>query len=654
VFFSPMKIWFLRCTLLCLSILGTADYGVVFSQEVPAASAADVGETSATTEISEATGEVAAGDIAIASSDAAPASGVAGVIARIDGVFAKANSVVAGALFYDFGTSSMPIFGAADISDQPAAEYFTGENKAIFTGQLPPIIEAFKIEKGRLPNSLGEVSAAAKVAGLELPKAPSGVAYDYNAESGTVMVKPRGASIPFVVVWLFLGGVFLTLRMGFINIRGFLHAIQLIRGKYDDPSEKGEVTHFQALSSALSATVGLGNIGGVAVAVGTGGPGATFWMIVVGLLGMSTKFAECTLGQIYRRVGPDGTVLGGPMRYLRDGLQNRTFLGAPLGGLGTVLAFVFALLCIGASFGGGNSYQVSQSLTAIKEAPGLDFLKTNPWVYGLLMSISVGLVIIGGIKSIGSVASRIVPVMCLAYVMACLWIIIAAWERVPMAITAIFTEAFHPQAMFAGGFWGVMVIGVRRAVFSNEAGAGSAAIAHSAAKTDEPVSEGIVALLEPFVDTVVVCTMTAVAIGVTGVYSTPAGQELASANQGAALTLLAFTTGGPAWFAYVLYASVILFAYSTCISWSYYGERCFVQLFGDSSSLVYKLLFIVFTFLGSVVTATNILDFSDLMILAMAVPNLLGVFLLSGVVREALNDYWRRFKSGQLEKRGPR
>ncbi len=572
-------------------------------------------------------------------------------IAKIDGVFATANGVFAGGLFYDFGTSKMQAFGAADILPQPAAEYFADSDSDVLTTQLPELIAKFKTENEHYPGSLGELMSLAKEAAIEIPKTPPGVAYDYDAENGILMVQPRGASIPFVVVWLFLGGVFLTLRMGFINIRGFFHAIALIRGTYDDPNERGEVSHFQALSSALSATVGLGNIGGVAVAVGTGGPGATFWMIVVGLLGMSTKFAECTLGQIYRHVSPDGTVLGGPMRYLRDGLKRRSFLGIPLSGLGEVLAFIFSILCIGASFGGGNSYQVSQSLSALKEAPGLEFLKSDPWIYGLVMAVFVGLVIIGGIKTIGSVASKIVPLMCMCYVLACLWIIVASWEQVPAALTAIYTEAFHPQAMFAGGFWGVMVIGVRRAVFSNEAGAGSAAIAHSAARTEEPVSEGIVALLEPFVDTVIVCTMTAVAIGVTGVYATPAGQELAAANQGAALTLMAFTTGGPPWFAYVLYASVFLFAYSTCISWSYYGERCFVQLFGERSSLVYKLAFVIFTFLGSVVTATNILDFSDLMILAMAVPNLLGVFLLSGVVHEELTDYWKRYKSGQLHKR---
>ena len=459
-----------------------------------------------------------------------------------------------------------------------------------------------------------------------------------------------GASIPFVVLWLLGGGIFLTIRMGFINLRAFKHAIDLVRGKFDDPKEPGEVTQFQALSSALSATVGLGNIGGVALAVGQGGPGATFWMIVVGLLGMSTKFAECSLGQIYRKVSEDGTVLGGPMRYLQVGLQDRRLFGFGLAGLGKVLAIVFAVLCVGASFGGGNSYQVSQSLSAIREAEVFSVLKDAPWIYGLVMSLAVGAVIIGGIKSIGRVASRVVPLMCAAYLGACLFILGNYWQQIPAALLAIIEGAFRPDAMFAGGFWGVMVLGVRRAVFSNEAGVGSAAIAHSAAKTNEPISEGIVALLEPFIDTVVVCTITALVIGVTGVYTSDAGRELALDNQGAALTLMAFTTGGPQWFAYVLYVAVVLFAFSTCISWSYYGERCFVQLFGQRASMLYKLLFVGFTFLGSIITATNILEFSDLMILTMSLPNLLGVFLLSGLVRERLHDYWDRYRAGQIRR----
>ena len=466
---------------------------------------------------------------------------------------------------------------------------------------------------------------------------------------GTYLVDPVamvffydfGTGVPFIVVWLLAGGVFLTLRMGFINLRAFRHAIDLTRGVYDNPDEPGEVTHFQALSAALSATVGLGNIAGVAIAIGTGGPGACFWIILIGLFGMSAKFAECTLGQLYRVTDDDGHVLGGPMRYLRIGLKE---IG--LGPLGVLLSGLFMIICIGASLGGGNAFQVGQSLDAIRGSEGL--LTEQPWIYGLGMAAAVGVVIIGGIKSIGKVASRIVPVMCLLYVLAALYILARNYTAIPEAAAMIFNEAFSPDAAY-GGFLGVMVIGVKRAVFSNEAGVGSAAIAHSAAKTDEPVSEGIVALLEPFIDTVVVCTITALVVIVTGAYQAPEMASAIAKDQGARLTLHAFVTGGHDWFRYILYFAVVLFAYSTCISWSYYGERCWVQLFGVRSSLLYKILFLVFTFLGSIVTQGKILEFSDLMILGMSFPNLLGVFLLSGVVKRALDTYWAKYKSGELD-----
>ena len=450
-----------------------------------------------------------------------------------------------------------------------------------------------------------------------------------------------GTSVPFVVVWLLAGGVFLTLKMGFINIRGFFHAINLTRGVYDDPNEPGEVSHFQALSAALSATVGLGNIAGVAIAISTGGPGATLWIIAVGLLGMTAKFTECTLGQLYRVTDDSGHVLGGPMRYLRTGLSD---IG--MSGLGRVLAVIFAVLCIGASFGGGNAFQIGQSLEVIRD--DVDLLQTSPWVYGIIMAIAVGIVIIGGIKSIGAVAGRIVPFMCVAYVLTALYILVVNASEIPSAITKICTEAFSPQAAY-GGFLGVLVIGIKRAVFSNEAGIGSAAIAHSAAKTDEPVSEGIVALLEPFIDTVVVCTITSLVVVVTGAYNAPEMADAIANNEGARITLHAFVAGGHEWFRYLLYLAVIMFAYSTCISWSYYGERCWVQLFGVRTSLIYKLLFLLFTVLGSIVTRGNILDFSDLMILGMALPNLLGVFLLSGIVKRQLDQYWEKYKSGKLK-----
>jgi AGCS family alanine or glycine:cation symporter len=454
-----------------------------------------------------------------------------------------------------------------------------------------------------------------------------------------------GTSVPFVVLWLLFGGLFLTIKMGFVNFRGFWHGIQLVSGKFDDPNEPGEVSHFQALSSALSGTVGLGNIAGVAVAVGVGGAGATFWMILCGLLGMTSKFSECSLAVLYRRVGADGTVLGGPMVYLKDGLEK---IG--LGKLGGFLSVVFAILCIGGSFGGGNSYQVVQSLNAIKTDPNLTILQDHPWIYGLIMVVAVGAVIIGGIKSIGQVAGAIVPFMCLAYMAMALAIIGLNYDKIPWAISQIFIGAFTPAGV-AGGILGVMVQGVKRAAFSNEAGAGSAAIAHSAAKTDRPMSEGFVALLEPFIDTVVVCTLTALMVVITGMASDPQVQAMAAQSRGAEITLKAVTQNPDfEWFKYVLYVAVILFAYSTCISWSYYGERCFVFLFGNRSSMLYRGLFLFFTFLGSIVSPTNILNFSDMLILSMAVPNLIGVFLLSGVIRKEMDSYWKSYKAGELHR----
>lgn len=455
--------------------------------------------------------------------------------------------------------------------------------------------------------------------------------------------RTNGTSVPFVVIWLLLGGIYFTIKMAFINIRGFWHAIRLTRGDYDDPNNEGDVSHFQALSAALSATVGLGNIAGVAIAISTGGPGATLWMVIIGLIGMSSKFTECSLGQMYRKIDEEGKVSGGPMHYLKDGLANMGMKP-----LGLFLAGFFSLLCIGGSIGGGNTFQVVQSLGAIKEDPAFSFLNDMPWIYGLVMVTLVGLVIIGGIKSIGKVAGRIVPFMCGVYVLFALIILAKNAGAVPAAFGLIFSQAFSPQAVY-GGFIGVLVIGITRAVFSNEAGTGSAAIAHSAAKTDKPVTEGIVALLEPFIDTVVVCTMTALVIIVSGAYASGDTEALRAAGNGAGLTAYAFQTAGFTWFKYVLYAAVFLFAFSTCISWSYYGERCFTHWFGRKSSMVYKVLFLIFTFLGSIVSAANIQAFSDILILSMALPNVLGVLILSGSVKKELQEYWSDLESGKIK-----
>ncbi len=446
--------------------------------------------------------------------------------------------------------------------------------------------------------------------------------------------------LPLVVLWLVMGAVFFTFQMGFINVRGFKHAVNVTRGKYSNPADVGEVSHFQALSAALSATVGLGNIAGVAIAVAVGGPGATFWMIVAGLFGMTAKFTEVTLGQKYREIRPDGKVLGGGMQYLGKGLAE---MGWPR--LGKVLAVLFAVICIGASFGGGNAFQVNQSLNALTET--FPALARYPWAYGLGMAILTGIVIIGGIRRIANVADKIVPFMCGIYVLTALYILFDNASHIPEAFRAILSGAFTPEAGY-GGFIGVLVTGFRRAAFSNEAGAGSAAIAHSAARTPYPVREGIVALLEPFIDTVVVCTMTALVIVITGAYSDPAYEAIRAANNGAALTSRAFGQH-ITWFPYVLALAVMLFAYSTMISWSYYGERSWVWLFGDKSSRIYQVIFLVTVFLGSIVTSTNVLNFGDLMILGMAFPNLLGVFLLSGKVRKDLDDYWAKYKAGEFK-----
>ncbi|MBK8977917.1 MAG: alanine:cation symporter family protein [Planctomycetes bacterium] len=452
--------------------------------------------------------------------------------------------------------------------------------------------------------------------------------------------RPR---LPFVVVWLVVAAVFFTVTWRFANLRLFRHAIAIVRGRYDNPDDHGEVTHFQALASALSATVGLGNIAGVAIAISLGGPGATFWMIAAGLLGMSLKFTECTLGQKFRRIDATGRVSGGPMRYLRDG-----FTGTRLAGLGATLAFLFTLFCIGGSLAGGNSFQVNQSLDVLRAQ--VPWLETNSWVYGVVMAILVGIVIIGGIRRIAQVAEKIVPAMCGIYVLASLVVILAHAEHVPVAMREIFDGAFSSEAVY-GGVIGTLIIGFKRAAFSNEAGVGSAAIAHSAAKTEYPVREGIVALLEPFIDTVVVCTMTALVIIISEVYApNGANAELVANQNGAALTKAAFESVPwmVGWFPWILTIAVVLFAFSTMISWSYYGERCWTTLFGQRSSMAYKVLFLVFVVLGSIVSARNVLDFGDLMILIMAFPNILGLYLLRGVVGRELREYEQKLRAGEF------
>lgn len=456
------------------------------------------------------------------------------------------------------------------------------------------------------------------------------------------MTHPNGdakqKNIPFIVVWLIFGAAFFTIRMGFINIRGFKHSLDLAKGKYDDPEAPGRITHFQALSTAVSATVGLGNIAGVAVAISLGGAGATFWMILAGLLGMSSKFVECTLGVKYRYINKEGRIFGGPMNYLRYGLKKRKNLS----GLGKGLAIFFAILAVGASLGGGNMFQANQSFSVLSSQ--IPLLEGNGFYFGLILSILVGVVILGGISSIARVTGKVVPIMAVIYVLGAFTVIGINIENLGNAFGAIINGAFSPSAL-KGGFIGVLVVGFQRAAFSNEAGVGSAAIAHSAAKTNHPPSEGFVALLEPFIDTVVVCTLTALVLIFTGMHEVEgvAGVTLTTKAFGSVIS----------WFPIVLAIAVFLFAFSTMISWSYYGMRAWSYLFGRSkrTEVVYKMIFLLFVIIGASISLGAVLDFSDMMILAMSFPNIIGLYILSGEVRKDLKKYFDGVKADRLYKR---
>ena len=470
--------------------------------------------------------------------------------------------------------------------------------------------------------------------GKEIAKMTYSEPYALLTANGTKEEK----GIPLVVIWLVIGAIIFTIKMNFINFRGVKHAIELVQGKFDDPNDKGEVSHFQALTTALSGTVGLGNIAGVAVAISLGGAGATFWMILAGLMGMASKFVECTLGVKYREIdADDGEVHGGPMYYLSKGLAKKN-----MAGLGKVLAGIFAVLCIGGSFGGGNMFQANQAFQQFSNAIG-GWDGGGP-IFGVIVALLVGVVIIGGIKSIAKVTDKIVPLMVGIYVFFALLIIFMNFGNIGTAFSAIFNGAFSPEAL-KGGVIGVLIVGFQRAAFSNEAGVGSASIAHSAAKTNEPVSEGIVALLEPFIDTVVVCTMTALVLIFTGFAADSQGLE------GAELTSAAFSQQF-GWFQYVLTIAIILFAFSTMVSWSYYGLKAWTYLFGRTKAMevTYKVIFCLMVVLGSSVGLGAVLDFSDMMVLGMAFPNILGLVLLSGEVKADMKDYFARIKSGAIKK----
>ncbi len=505
----------------------------------------------------------------------------------------------------------------------------------------------------------------------EEAKSMDAVINEFFAWATGPIVKFVFYQIPFTedikIFWvlfpLVLGALFFTVYFGFVNIRHFWTAINVVRGKYDDlekggstglysegvsdvdgdnpdtiriENHEGEVSHFQALTAALSGTVGLGNIAGVAVALSLGGPGATFWMIICGLLGMSSKFVECTLGVSYRDITEDGTVYGGPMYYLSKGLKEKG-----LGFLGKGLAVLFAICCIGGSFGGGNMFQANQAFALFADVTGVG--GGYGWLFGLVMAVLVGIVIIGGIKSIAKVTDKIVPFMVGIYVLGALIVLIINVSLIPQAVMTIINGAFAPTAI-AGGVIGVIIQGFRRAAFSNEAGIGSASIAHSAVKTNYAASEGLVALLEPFIDTVVVCTMTALVIVITNfdggvmVYGTAVGD-------GVKATSTAFSSCIP-YFDWILMVAVILFAFSTMISWSYYGYQAWSYLFGRSKAMeyLYKGIFCLFVIVGAAASLGAVIDFSDAMIFAMMVPNMVGLFVLAPKVKRELSRYLEAIK----------
>ena len=468
-----------------------------------------------------------------------------------------------------------------------------------------------------------------------------------------------GTSFPWIVLWLVVGATIFTFYFGFIQFRGFLHSIALVKGDYSHPEDEGEVSHFQALATALSGTVGLGNIAGVGVAISIGGPGATFWMILAGLMGMASKFTECTLGVKYRNEYPDGTVSGGPMYYLTKAMaeQGRATIGR-------ILAVLFSIFCILGALGGGNMFQANQAHAQLVNITGGDasFLSGNGWITGIIMAAIVFVVIIGGIKSIAQVTEKLVPLMAVIYVGAALIILAVNFDQIGAAFSEIFEGAFTGMGV-AGGFVGALIQGFKRAAFSNEAGVGSAAIAHSAVRTKEPVTEGYVSLLEPFIDTVVICTMTALVIVITGVLQMdPAtGQYVWDAElgriateggiTGVELTSAAFGTK-ITWFPYVLAVAVVMFAFSTMLSWSYYGLKAWTFLFGEGkvSELVFKVIFCLFVIIGAAMSLGPVIDFSDAAIFAMAVVNITGLYFLMPIVKRELQRYNAKLASGEIVK----
>lgn len=452
-----------------------------------------------------------------------------------------------------------------------------------------------------------------------------------------------GTQVTLVVMWLVIGGIFFSLYLGFINLTGFAHALKLVRGDFTSRAkESGELTHFQALTAAVSGTVGIGNIGGVAVAISIGGPGATFWMIVAGFLGMSTKFMECVLGTKFRNENPDGSVSGGPMYYLEKGLALKS-----MPKFGKAIGVFYAAGIVIACLGIGNMFQSNQAYMQFVNITGGEnnsWLADKGWLFGIFIALLVGAVIVGGIKSIARVTEKIVPSMAIFYCGSALVIIGMNYEAIPFAFNAIIEGAFNDQGI-AGGVIGVMLIGFQRAVFSNEAGIGSAAIAHAAVRTNEPVTEGYVALLEPFIDTIVICTITALVIITTFYYDPNFHQGL----DGIAMTSAAFERN-VSWSPYVIAIAGFLFAFSTLIAWSYYGLKAWTYLVGESrlAELGFKLIFCSFTAIGCTIQLSAVLDFSDAFVFVICVPNILGLYILAPIVKRELVSYKARLASGEI------
>jgi len=603
-----------------------------------------------------------------------------GMDQKIDKAFGNATGWFVNGVFYQIPIGSieesvvinLDVLDKLKLNSDSTTEYklksgvtYVGENDTLYVSNI-------SLKKGQIAEEISSNNELINTNGGEIK-----IAYSDLSNIGNSI--PLTISAPYTKVYwvlfpLIFGAIFFTIYFKFINFTGFFTSIKIVQGKYDQFEDRkehnvevadsvftddgdnpdtirvegheGEVSHFQALTAALSATVGLGNIAGVAIAVSVGGAGATFWMIAAGFLGMASKFVECTLGVKYRDIEKDGTVFGGPMYYLKKGLKEKGYTR-----LGKVLAVVFAVFVIGGSFGGGNMFQANQAFQMLENITGGDqsALHGNGWVFGLIMAVFVGIVIIGGIKKIAKVTDKIVPFMVVIYVVASLFVIFSNYTMIGDAFAQIFNGAFTPIGV-AGGAIGVLVQGFKRAAFSNEAGIGSASIAHSAVKTKHAASEGMVALLEPFIDTVVVCTMTALVLIITGnVNAVNSGLD----DAGAILLTSSAFESAISWFPWVLTVAVILFAFSTMISWSYYGYQGWSFLFGRSkrAEYTYKSLFLVFVVIGSAASLGSVIGFSDAMIFAMMVPNMIGLVLLAPIVKKELNKYMSLIKDYKVSKK---